>query len=462
MLKSAWFIALSGLAGLLAPAGCGGGADECAADGDCPPGQYCRAGECAYDCTLDTDCPEGFRCDARGRCERGCSKTNGGVEACDGLDNDCDGETDEDWPELGRPCRNGDCAEGLWVCSEDGLDAICDGPQPAADDRTCDGVDDDCDGDTDEDAEDRPCPLTLGVCAGAEQSCVDGAWTACDYGPDYAEQEICDRLDNDCDGQTDEQAAPLLQAELGAAAGDGLDNNCNGLVDEPGGLTIQVGGYSGWVDAFELVVSASADCSGPFYGQGVDDYPAGWPADDGTAEATLYACSLPDVIPSGHLSYYQAKRACAAQGKDLCNRNTFEAACAQSGSNYPYGARFVPGICNDAWWGFEQQDERVQPTASMPDCITDQGLADMSGNLAEWVAEFDPNYPGNAFVGGYGFACELCYGGSWCHHCDADSDDDRNYIEKISDCSIGTGNLVSFQRDGQRSFIGARCCRPDP
>jgi hypothetical protein len=462
MLKTTWCFSLAVLIGLLGPAGCGGGTDECAGDGDCPPGQYCRKGECAFDCTLDSDCPQGFRCDPHGRCERGCAESNGGVEACDGLDNDCDGDTDEEWSELGQPCRNGGCAEGLWVCAADGGGAVCDGPQPAADDSTCDGVDDDCDGAIDDDIEDRPCPLTLGVCAGAEQHCVDGSWTACDYGPDYAEQERCDGLDNDCDGDTDEQAPVLLQAELDEQAGDGLDNNCNGLVDEPGGLTLQVNGYSGWVDAYEMVVSASADCSGPFYGQQQNDYPAGWPASQGQAELTLYACSLPDVIPSGHLSWHQARRACAAQGKVLCSGNTFEVACTQAGTFYPYGARFLPGVCNDGWWGMMQQDEQVRPTGSMPGCITELGLADMSGNLAEWVDQLDPDYPPNALVGGYGYLCQLCDNGRDCWRCDLESEDDQEFLKRVSSCIIAPHNKTSYPPDDQRAYIGSRCCVPPP
>ncbi|MEZ4272160.1 MAG: hypothetical protein R3C68_12240 [Myxococcota bacterium] len=49
-------------------------------------------------------------------------------ETCDGADNDCDGRIDEDWPTLGEPCAQGSgiCRqEGVLRCTKDGLDVTC-------------------------------------------------------------------------------------------------------------------------------------------------------------------------------------------------------------------------------------------------------------------------------------------------------------------------------------------------
>ena len=102
------------------------------------------------------------------------------AERCDGLDNDGDDAVDEDWPELGQPCGEdrGQCRPGQYLCSEDGAGVFCEGAVgPRA--EVCDGLDNDCDG-------------------------------VPDNGPD----EICDGLDNDCDGLIDEGVWSVKQHEL--------------------------------------------------------------------------------------------------------------------------------------------------------------------------------------------------------------------------------------------------------
>ncbi len=68
-------------------------------------------------------------------------------EICDGLDNDCDGIVDEiESSNCEVPGRVGRCAQGVRVCS--GRDEVCEplfGPMP----EICNGLDDDCDGERD-------------------------------------------------------------------------------------------------------------------------------------------------------------------------------------------------------------------------------------------------------------------------------------------------------------------------
>ena len=131
------------------------------------------------------------------------------AESCNGADDDCDGAVDEDFATLGDPCTDGSgscTATGAMVCDPEGTGVTCSAVAGTGGAETCNGIDDDCDGPTDEGlgvgtacdgADGDLCAEGMMICAAA------GGGTVCsDLTSDTV--ETCDGADDDCDGATDE------------------------------------------------------------------------------------------------------------------------------------------------------------------------------------------------------------------------------------------------------------------
>ncbi|MAD60042.1 MAG: hypothetical protein CMH49_00830 [Myxococcales bacterium] len=144
------------------------------------------------------------------------------AEICDGLDNDCDGSTDEGFSQLGEVCEVGQglCRRvGVNRCSDVGETVVCSVSAAQPDLEICDGLDNDCDGQIDNgfNGLNEICVVGVGFCqqAGFVSCTADGASVACDVSELEASQnaqaELCDRVDNDCDNKVDEDFPTLNQ-----------------------------------------------------------------------------------------------------------------------------------------------------------------------------------------------------------------------------------------------------------
>jgi hypothetical protein len=166
---------------------------------------------------------------AEGDCDDGDPEISpAAAETCNGADDNCNGYVDEGVGETRYADRDGDghgdrdrsevrcAAEPGWSDEADDCDDSDANAFPGAE-ETCNGVDDDCDGNIDEGATTR-------------------RWVDADgdgYGDKFQPVDVCGEepgtADNDDDCDDGDAAVNPAAAE---APGDGVDNDCDGAVDE--------------------------------------------------------------------------------------------------------------------------------------------------------------------------------------------------------------------------------------
>ena len=342
-----------------------------------------------------------------------------GVEHCDGVDEDCDDDVDEEAIDFSTFHADadgdgyGDPNSGIQAC-EAPQDAVADASDcddsladvsPAGTER-CDGVDEDCDGRVDDDPVDGTVfyeDQDADTWGGAEwRACTQpaGAVTVSGDCDDAAASrfpgadEFCNGADDNCDGTVDEDSAVDVTPFYADADGDGYGDaatvhmSCAAGVGEVADATdCNDGVATVHPSAAEHCDGVDEDCDGAVDEEAFDftTFYADTDGDGfGNLSAPQSACSLPAGYSTDAADCDDGSAAVSPAAMELCN--SLDDDC--DGTTDENDAADVP-----LWYTDADGDGYGTDSSAAPSCTQPAGTVALAGDCADSDAAHSPETP---------------------------------------------------------------------
>lgn len=382
---------------------------------------------------------------------------------CGSCGNSCsEGSENANWACSGGNCKFLGCQAGYYdLDGDNSCEYACEFRSAT---ESCNGLDDDCNGVIDDFPTRPPVSTTCGVSLGAtsaecttgvQLSCNSGSWQ-CSFpegvcvGGCSEDDEVCDHLDNDCDGAINENVAGYgmacrsddglafpghgrcatsgvyecdgpqsvsCSATIADCSGlpggcteacDNIDNDCDGLIDEsfqnPGSnaahfVQPQVTQFesNSWMFTYE---ASRPDASQLQAGQGNGYHCASncgsiAPAPTGALLDKTIACSVPDHMPWSGVTPIEVEQTCKAMGGRICTLDEYENACNSTQrcdwGYSPSGTACQTSFTNSKYCNLSASYDFDPKTDGDQYGLLSTAAADLNNCWTDWSGEFKGN-----------------------------------------------------------------------
>ncbi|MFC1754047.1 putative metal-binding motif-containing protein, partial [Thermoproteota archaeon] len=329
-------------------------------------------------------------------------------EVCNGIDDDCNGDIDNGIAQIPTICGIGECiATGTTFCANGTLNDSCIPGTPVS--ETCNGIDDDCDGDIDNNITSILTTCGIGACAATgTTSCIfGGIVNSCTPGTPVP--EVCNGIDDDCNGDIDNGVKTTFYLDFdGDSYGDNdtTIQNCSVPVNYTLNNTDCNDNNSAInPNATEVCNYVDDDCDREVDENVTITYYLDFDGDGfGDINSTVQDCSVPANYTLNNTDCNDNNSAVCPNATEVCGNGIDEDCtgadkkCKSGGGGGGGGGSDAPAVCYESWecgdWSSCTANKQTRSCTDEADCGTSENKPSSSRVCVpdDWESPEPPEY----------------------------------------------------------------------